>query len=69
MSQNLLRNWLRSRLWPPNLFPVREKAPETGAFLGFVYETTEAVEKLDWLVELSGIEPLTSSLRTTRSPN
>jgi hypothetical protein len=48
------------------------------ALLGTVLGTAEvAVQKIqlnqrllaDKLVELSGIEPLTSSLRTTRSPN
>ena len=36
--------------------PIRPKPPPYG-------------EKDEWMVELSGIEPLTSSLRTTRSPN
>jgi hypothetical protein len=56
-------------LWPRVSFSGGEKTPETGTFLAYNQESTNAPEKLDWLVELSGIEPLTSSLRTTRSPN
>jgi hypothetical protein len=35
----------------------------------YAAEAVLNAETANWLVELSGIEPLTSSLRTTRSPN
>jgi hypothetical protein len=57
------------RLWTPVPCGVGHKGPETGAFSGHAAETRKTAENQDCLVELSGIEPLTSSLRTTRSPN
>ena len=52
-----------------------EASPKTclGIELGQGSALWMAEERYEWerwtLVELSGIEPLTSSLRTTRSPN
>jgi hypothetical protein len=46
-----------------------EHANKARPLLGFFFFGGSDLDGQENLVELSGIEPLTSSLRTTRSPN